>query len=199
MALASRSEGAYRLLVKEDAILEWAQVLAYAAVVAIAAVTLRDHWRRGDTSATIVAGGLAVFSLLAIGEELSWGQRLVGFETPDIAAANRQGELTFHNDARLEEPSRLALFAGGLYGLLAPLVVRRRTPFVPPRATITFFAVVVGYLAYRLLVLEHPTYVVAKYSEWPETCFAAALAVWCADIGGSRHRVGHLLGLGAAR
>ena len=51
---------------------------------------------------------------------------------------------------------RLALLSGGLYGLLAPFAVRRRTPFVPPRALIGFFAVVVGYMTYRLLVLEHP-------------------------------------------
>ena len=32
-------------------------------------------------------------------------------ETPEIAAANRQAELTFHNDARVEEPVRLALLS----------------------------------------------------------------------------------------
>ena len=183
VALASRDEGLYRLLVKEDAILEWGQVLAYCAVVVIAAATLRGHWRQGDVSAAVVIAGLALVSLLAIGEELSWGQRIVGFATPDIAAGNRQGELTLHNDASLEEPARLALLFGAVYGMSAPLVTRRRTPFVPPRTLITFFAVVVAYVAYRLLFLEHPTYVEAKFSEWPETCFAAALCLWCAGIG----------------
>ena len=195
MALASRSDGLYRLLVKEDAILEWGQVAAYGTVVAIAAATLRGLWRRRDMSALIVVGGLALVSLLAIGEELSWGQRIVGFETPDIAAANRQGELTFHNDARVEEPARLALLIGALYGIAAPLAFRRRTPFAPPRALITFFAVVVGYVTYRLLMLEHPSWAEAKYSEWPEMCFAAALALWCADIGARvRPSFGRLLG-----
>ena len=195
VALASRNDGLYRLLVREDAILEWAQVLAYGTVVAIAAANLPGHWRQRDISAAIVVGGLALASLLAIGEELSWGQRIVGFETPEIAAANRQGELTFHNDARVEEPVRLALLSVGLYGLSAPFAVRRRTPFVPPRALVTFFAVVVGYMTYRLLLLEHPSYSEAKYSEWPETCFAVALALWCADIGARlRPSFGHLLG-----
>jgi hypothetical protein len=183
VALASRNEGLFRLLVKEDAILEWGQIAAYGTVVAIAAATLRDHWRQGDVSAVVVVGGLALISLLAIGEELSWGQRIVGFETPEIASANRQGELTFHNDARVEEPARLALLLGALYGIAASLAIRRRTPFAPPRALVTFFAVVVVYVTYRFLVLEHPSYAEAKYSEWPETCFAVALALWCADIG----------------
>jgi hypothetical protein len=195
VALASRNDGLYRLLVKEDAILEWAQVAAYGTVVAIAAATLRGHWRHGDMSAVVVAGGLALVSLLAIGEELSWGQRIVGFETPEIASANRQGELTLHNDARVEEPARLAMLIGALYGLAAPLTFRRRTPFAPPRALITFFAVVVGYATYRLLMLEHPSWAKAKYSEWPELCFAAALALWCADIGARVHpSFGHLPG-----
>jgi len=183
VALASRDEGLYRLLVKEDALLEWGQVLAYGVVVVIAAATLRGHWREGAISAAVVIAGLALVSLLAIGEELSWGQRIVGFSTPDIAAGNRQGELTLHNDARVEEPARLVLLIGAVYGMAAPLVIRCRTPFVPPRTLITFFAVVVAYVAYRLLFLEHPTYVEAKFSEWPETCFAGALCLWCADIG----------------
>ena len=70
-----------------------------------------------------------------------------------------------------------------------------RTPFVPPRTLITFFAIVVAYVAYRLLFLEHPTYVEAKFSEGPETCFAGALCFRCADIGlgisrGIRRRAG---------
>ena len=192
MALASGNDRVYMLLVKEDAILEWGQVAAYGLAVGISAATLRGLWRRGDTSAVIVLGGLTLVSLLAMGEELSWGQRIVGFETPDIASANRQGELTLHNDARVEEPARLALLIGAVYGMAAPLAVRRRTPFAPSRALVGFFAVVVAYMACRLLLLDHPSYAEAKYSEWPETCFAVALALWCADVGGrARPSRGH--------
>lgn len=183
MVLASRDDDLYRLLVKEDAILEWSQVVAYLSLVAIAAGTIRGHWRHRDLSAVVVVGGLALVSLFAIGEELSWGQRILGFETPALAEANRQGEFTLHNDVRVEERARWALWLGGVYGLCGASAVRRRSPFVPPRALVTFFGVVVGYMSYRLLALEHPSYAEAKYSEWPETCFAVALCLWCADIG----------------
>ena len=191
VALASTNGGLYRLLVKEDAILEWGQVLAYGGVVVIAVATLNGHWRQRDIGAALVVGGLALISVLAIGEELSWGQRIVGFETPDIAASNRQGELTLHNDARVEEPARLALLLGAVYGMSAPLLIRRRTPFVPPRTLITFFAVVVAYVGYRLLFLEHPSYAQAKFSEWPEMCFAVALCLWCAGMCRFRRPFGH--------
>jgi hypothetical protein len=81
---------------------------------------------------------------------------------------------------------RVGLLLAGLYGLVAPLLVRRRTPFVPPCILAPFFAVVVGYFAFRLLFLEQPTYVQAKYSEWPEFCFAVALVLWCAELARSR-------------
>lgn len=179
VAVASTSDRLYRLLVKEDALLEWAQVGAYFGVVAIALPTLRTIWQRGDSAAVVVLLALATLSLVSVGEELSWGQRLFRFETPSIASENSQGEFTLHNDARFEDASRVALLVGALYGLLAPFIVRRPTPLVPPRSLAGCFFVVVAYMAYRLLALESPSYVEAKFSEWPEFCFAAAIALWC--------------------
>ena len=177
LAAASRSDGAYRLLVKEDGVVEWAQVFFYVTVIALAAVTLRDLWRRERTTAIAVAG-LAFLALLSVGEELSWGQRIVGFETPEIAAANRQGELTLHNDARFEHAARIAFLGAGLYGIVMPFLARH-TPFAPPRALVGFFGVVAGYMGYRLLFLEHPSYAEAKFSEWPELCLAVGVCLWC--------------------
>lgn len=180
--LASRSDRLYRLIVREDALLEWAQVLAYLVVVATAATAAPRLWRHGDHVAVCGVVGLGLVSLLSIGEELSWGQRLIGFTTPEIASQNRQGELTVHNDARIEPSTHLALLVAGLYGALAPLVVRRRTPLIPPRTLIAFFAVIAVYYGARLVFLDAPSYVEAKYSEWPETCFSLALLLWCAHI-----------------
>jgi hypothetical protein len=182
VALASRSDGLYRLLVREDALLEWTQVIAYLFVIAMAATGAPRLWRHGDHVATCVVVGLGLVSLLSIGEELSWGQRLIGFTTPEIASQNRQGELTLHNDARIEPSTHLALLFAGLYGALAPLMVRRRTPLVPPRKLIAFFAVIVAYYSVRLVFLDAPDYAEAKYSEWPETCFSLAVVFWCAQV-----------------
>jgi hypothetical protein len=41
---------------------------------------------------------LALFFLVAFGEELSWGQHYFGYATPDsLSGLNQQGELNFHN------------------------------------------------------------------------------------------------------
>ena len=180
LGVASASPGLFRLLVREDGVLEWAQVVAYVALVAVVAVSVRASWRR-ERKAALVMVVLAMLALLSIGEELSWGQRLAGFGTPEIASQNRQGELNFHNDARLEQATRVTFFLAGLFGLATPFLVRR-TPFVPPLTLVTFFGVVAGYAAYRLLFLSHPTYAQAKYSEWPELCLAAGLLLWCASL-----------------
>lgn len=42
--------------------------------------------------------GLAVLFFFGAGEEISWGQRILGFETPDpISQVNRQEEFNLHN------------------------------------------------------------------------------------------------------
>jgi hypothetical protein len=132
--------------------------------------------------ATVVVVGLGLVSLVSIGEELSWGQRLIGFTTPEIASQNRQGELTLHYDARIESSTHLVLLLAGLYGVLAPLIIRRSTSLVPPRTLSAFFAVIAVYYSVRLVFLDAPGYVEAKYSEWPETCFSLALLLWCAHV-----------------
>jgi hypothetical protein len=54
----------------EDALLEWAQVIAYLVVVATAATVAPRLGRRGDHVATSVVVGLGLVSRLSIGEEL---------------------------------------------------------------------------------------------------------------------------------
>jgi len=172
-ALAATHEGAFRLVVREDSLIEWAEVGAYA-VAAAAAVAVVRRARRVVRLAYL---GIVAAAVAAIGEELSWGQRLFGVATPaPLAAGNRQQEMNLHNLVAAESPTRLVLLGAALYGLSAALLLRPG-PFVPPRALVPAFAVVVAYFGIRYAFLARPTYVQAKFSEWPEFCFAAALAL----------------------
>ena len=125
--------------------------------------------------------GLGLVSLLSIGEELSWGQRLIGFTTPEIASQNRQGESRF-TTTRGSNHRHISHSWSPAYTEPWRAVVRRRTPLIPPRTLIAFFAVIAVYYGARLVFLEAPSYVEAKYSEWPETCFSLALVLWCAHV-----------------
>ena len=171
--LAVTERQVFDSLVQEDSVLEWGEVLAYGALAVISARVA--HRSRGLVA--IAYGLLAVAALLAIGEELSWGQRLFHLTTPGtVAAANHQQELNVHNLGGAETMTRLVMFAAAFYGATLPLF-RRPGPFVPPRVLVPAFAVVACYFAVRFAVLHHPTYVQAKFSEWPELCFAAAVAL----------------------
>jgi hypothetical protein len=47
--------------------------------------------------------GLALLFFFGAGEEISWGQRIFGFETPEtLAQVNKQDELNLHNLSVLE-------------------------------------------------------------------------------------------------
>jgi hypothetical protein len=121
-------------------------------------------------------GLLAFAALAAIGEELSWGQRLFNVTTPEtLATANRQQELNVHNLVEVESTD-FVLLAAALYGATLPLL-RRPGPFVPPRVLVPAFAVVALYFGIRLAFWSQPTHAQAKFSEWPEFCFAAAVAL----------------------
>lgn len=188
VAITASSDPVYRVLVREDGVLEWLQAIVYGATALLAIVATPRLWGSGARFEALVVAALGLLSFVSLGEELSWGQRLLAFETPDIASGNSQGELTLHNDERFEDPARVGLLLAGLYGAVAPFVARRPAPVVPPRVLVPWFAVVAGYFAFRLVWLEAPSYAEAKYSEWPETCLAVAVGLWTASVvaGGGR-------------
>ena len=70
--------------------------------------------------------------------------------------------------------------------LRSPGAAHHSTPHTPDSAkdTTAFFAVIAVYYSVRLFFLDAPSYVEAKYSEWPETCFSLAVLFWCAHVGG---------------
>ncbi len=78
-----------------------------------------------------VSTWLTLFGLGALyfaGEELSWGQHLFGWETPEgIASLNDQGETNLHNTSSwLDQKPKWALRGGALIGgILAPLALAR--------------------------------------------------------------------------
>ena len=162
----------FNAIVREDSVLEWGEVCAFG--VAAVASALVAH--RTDGFVRVAYALLAIAALAAIGEELSWGQRLFHVTTPEtLATANRQHELNVHNLFEVESTD-FVLLAAALYGATVPHL-RRPGPFVPPRTLVPAFAVVAAYFGIRVAFLPEPTYAQAKFSEWPEFCFAAAVAL----------------------
>ena len=158
VAAAALEPPLFRALVREDSVLEWLEVIAWA----VAAVTATLLARRGAWLWALVA----IAAVIVIGEELSWGQRLFDYGTPDaLLDGDKQEEANVHNVRSFETPSRLAAIA------VAAAAVRFVPWFLAPA-----FVVTAGYEAVRLFAGESPGYTLAKWSEWPELCFAAGIA-----------------------
>lgn len=116
----------------EDLIGEWAQVwfLVAALLFSIRIIVINSRYR-------LFFGLLAVSCLYVVLEEISWGQRIFGFKSPDFfKTENLQGETNIHNfltgpyGTTLKHTIAYVLAAAlAIYGLALPLAVRRRWRF----------------------------------------------------------------------
>ena len=100
--LAITAEPTFDALMWEDAWAEWTTFFAFLLAGILGCKTLLAVYRRtGDRRVLLEPGpaGLCLvtlFCLLAAGEEISWGQRLIGLRPPELfQQLNFQQELNF--------------------------------------------------------------------------------------------------------
>lgn len=133
-------------LTVEDGFFEALGAAALLAGSVFAVLTLRREKANGAHIVKLIAlVGLALFLFVAFGEEISWGQRYLGIETPGpIAQINSQDEVNLHNLYGDEHGQNFsstifAMFWRG-FGMALPLlalvppvgrVLRRYLPIVP--------------------------------------------------------------------
>ena len=130
-----------RVWTREDGPVEYAGFAAFLGASALAFVAA-SRLRRARRPA-LPAIVLGTVLLVAAGEEISWGQRLFGTETPAVLVdGNRQDELNLHNIDGLQQKAIAAQLAVAGAGVVLAWFVRR--PWA--QSGLPFFA---GYLAYR--------------------------------------------------
>jgi hypothetical protein len=141
-------------LVGEDGPFEWLgamSLLVGSVLVVLALRRLRARGRAGRLK-TLSYIALALMLFVAAGEEISWGQRVLGIETPEaVREVNAQGETNLHNlygDENGQNASVLIyqVFWMG-FGILLPLLalwrplgrqLRRYLPVVPAWLALLF-------------------------------------------------------------
>ena len=168
----------------EDQLVEWLQVVVLLIASGAFLLLTRRHWRDGRRISAVISILLAVGAFVVVGEEISWGQRILGWATPPtLDAINEQGETNIHNIKSIATTSRLTQFVASGYGFLVPLVTllpkapRRVTEsfFVPPVAVVSFFAGTFAYWAVRIPL--DPTPAIFQISEITELTSYSGLAV----------------------
>jgi len=113
----------YQMLMQEDRPVEWTTVWLF---LAAGVIGLRNSIRHRR----IFDGLVALFCLFIAGEEISWGQRLLGFYPPEyFLAHNFQQEANIHNlPGSFFKPKWIFMIALAGYGVLLPLLSRLKRP-----------------------------------------------------------------------
>jgi hypothetical protein len=107
---------------------------------------------------------LALFCVFVAGEEISWGQRLLGFRPPNFfLEKNFQQEANLHNLLKNILDTRFIVMAIALlYGVIAPYLARLR---LIPRVFAAEFALLPWFAAVAWLELSYPYELVGELAE----------------------------------
>ncbi len=133
VALADREK--WTRLVREDGIVEWTTVFLLLVAAVLFGRRALSARRAADAVGVAASLALAAFCVFVAGEEVSWGQRLMGFTPPDVFLENnRQQEFNLHNffnhiplmnDVMFESGHIMVLIAIS-FGAVVPAVVQSR-------------------------------------------------------------------------
>jgi hypothetical protein len=157
-------------LVKEDNLVENAQVSTLLTGF-MAALFLSKNFLEKKL---LIMGGLflivSVVLFFIAGDEMSWGQRLLGLKTPsELGQNNLQEEITVHNINGLHQMVGYGYMIIGLYGSFAWIIgenflkkfYRWTKYFIPPSYLFFFFYLSLIYNSYALGGINH-------FKEWSE-------------------------------
>ena len=106
----------------EDGVSEWWSVATSLAAAVFAVLAGRVLIRMRHARIGWVYVALAAVFIVGALEEISWGQRIFGWSTPEnLAEINEQGETTFHNVPSFDRIVPTVIFWGGTIGVVAAL------------------------------------------------------------------------------
>jgi len=116
--LTIKDVDAYSRLIAEDGIVEYASAVFWALAALMMLVATVKSSRKIDAAEfkPLPSVILLIFFVVCAGEEISWGQRLIGIETPDLLKAiNVQDELNLHNIGSISVFSNAFFFLSVLF------------------------------------------------------------------------------------
>lgn len=132
----------------EDRAAEWLTFIGFAGAAAACWMTLR-FWAAMEKKTVLFFALLGMFLFVCAGEEVSWGQRIFGFGTPEaMEEVNEQNEFNLHNlSFEHFHPKDIVSWFMKIYGIILPLVFIRRYirredeifKYIPPAVCIPAF------------------------------------------------------------
>jgi len=179
----------YHFIVREDGIVEWATFLCAALAAWGAAFVAHRRWSAGRQGQMILFALVAMTMALIAGEEISWGQRILGIETPEaLRNVNRKSEINLHNIGDFLSWTRIATLLAGFYATFAwpvnrSLRIERRildadVLFVPPFFLSSSFLVVFLFSLSQLTLLPLIDSTSTRFAEISELCLAYGCCIY---------------------
>ncbi len=194
VAAALVGKGFYKWYTEEDGFCEDMQVAFYVAALVLSLIIVRRLWNSGEKGIAGLYLLVCVGLFFLIGEEISWGQRIFGWATPEaFQTANKQDETNLHNIYGVGSKFKWIQMLVGAYGVFLPLLVLRARGLaryreklallVPPYSLISYFFFMFVWRAYRNAVPEPPHrfyYVITNYNEVVELILAVGFFLFMA-------------------
>ncbi len=175
-SLNAYNEPLFYLAVQEDEFLEWATFWGF---VVAAGIYFASAWQQFKLSRRLpwFVYGLVLFCFLVAMEEISWGQRLLGYRAPDFfLEQNYQQELNLHNvvDTSLRKlVMKMILLGYGVVLSAASLWSPMQRMFVRLRIVTPSPWLIVSFLAMFLVYSWYPW---SHTGEWVELTMAFGFA-----------------------
>ena len=193
LASAAMGKDAYEYFTGEDGLVENIQVVLYAAALVMSfrvARRLRAADEKGIAAMYLLLG---VGFFFLVGEEVSWGQRVFGWITPEtLREINRQQEINLHNLYSTDMVFKWVQLLVGAYGAFLPFLVPRMKLWaryrdkmaflVPPPSLALYFFFMFVWRVYRNLVPPPQSlyFFVSEFNEVLELILAAAFFLFLA-------------------
>lgn len=179
---------AYKWFTGEDRFAENIQVILWIISFVLSFNVVQNNIRKGNYLFAALYVLLCAGIFFIIGEEISWGQRIMGWQTPEsLKMINKQNETNVHNIQGVGDTIKWIHLVVGAYGTFLPLAVLRFkknlehyrsaiSMLVPHYTLLPFFLIPFLWRMYRNL-FEVPNkyyFVISEYSEVIELIIAFA-------------------------
>lgn len=178
----------YLWLTGEDAMAENIQVVLFGLTFFLSLWVAQRYWQANYKLIAILYLFLAIGLFFLTGEEISWGQRIFGWQTNGVMAEiNTQNETNIHNISGFKTAFKWVQLLVGAYGLFLPLLLKRwkargpwrdlLTAIVPHPVLMPYFGTMFFWKVYRNLfvVSAQWEFVMAEYNEILELVLAIGL------------------------
>lgn len=183
----------YESIVKEDGLLENMQVIFYFTAAVVSLICSLKFFKIFKRPEAIFFLLLSISLFFIAGEEISWGQRIFGIETPEnFARMNLQEETTIHNLGFFQSKIDYIYMLLGLWGAFSAMIVKNLLPklykkyylfFPMPILFFYFFAVTRFYFLNKFVVFNYQLFSFEKIGigsrqEISETLLAFGFAMF---------------------